>query len=512
MKIGIPKEIHKGETRVASTPAVVERIIKLGYELNVEKGAGKAAGFADADYKHAGAKIAPSAEAIWHDTDIIAKVRPPEPIELKQLNKDQTLISFFWPAQNPGMLKTTASNGANVLAMDAVPRISRAQKLDVLSSTANIAGYRAVIEASHEFGRFLSGQITAAGKIDPAKVLVIGAGVAGLAAIGAASSMGAIVRAFDTRPVVKEQVESMNAEFLMLEFDEASGSGDGYAKTMSKEFIEAEMALFAEQAKEVDIIITTALIPGKPAPELITKAMVDSMKPGSVIVDMAAEQGGNCAYTAPGKKKTVKGVKIIGYTDLAGRMPGQSSQLYGTNVYNLLEEMTPEKNGELIIDMHDEMIRGLTVVNKGKVTWPPPPIKVSAVPAKKDKPTQASIEKAAPEPKSPWWTLGGMAAAALMLLGVGSVAPADFMSHFTVFVLACFVGWQVVWNVSPALHTPLMSVTNAISGIIVIGALLQLDAPSSLAVWLSAIAILIASINIFGGFLVTHRMLKMFQK
>lgn len=512
MKIGIPKEIHKGETRVASTPAVVERIIKLGYEVSVEKGAGKSAGFPDADYINAGAEIGLSAKAIWRDTNIIAKVRPPEAIELEQLSKDQTLISFFWPAQNEAMLKTTANNGANVLAMDAVPRISRAQKLDVLSSTANIAGYRAVIEASHEFGRFLSGQITAAGKIDPAKVLVIGAGVAGLAAIGAASSMGAIVRAFDTRPEVKEQVESMNAEFLMLEFDEASGSGDGYAKTMSKEFIEAEMALFAEQAKEVDIIITTALIPGRPAPELITKAMVDSMKPGSVIVDMAAEQGGNCAYTAPGKKKTVKGVKIIGYTDLAGRMPGQSSQLYATNVYNLLEELTPEKDGELLIDMQDEMIRGLTVVHQGEITWPPPPIKVSAAPAKKEKPAAAPIEKAAPKQKSPWWTLGGMAAAALLLLGVGSVAPADFMGHFTVFVLACFIGWQVVWNVTPALHTPLMSVTNAISGIIVIGALLQLDAPSSMAVWLSAIAILIASINISGGFLVTQRMLKMFQK
>ena len=421
-------------------------------------------------------------------------------------------MSFFWPAQNEANLQIAAENGANVLAMDAVPRISRAQKLDVLSSTANIAGYRAIIEASHEFGRFLGGQITAAGKIHPAKVLVIGAGVAGLAAIGAASSMGAIVRAFDTRPEVKEQVESMNAEFLMLEFDEESGSGDGYAKTMSKEFIDAEMALFAEQAKDVDIIITTALIPGRPAPELITKAMVDSMKNGSVIVDMAAEQGGNCAYTDPGKKKTVKGVKIIGYTDLAGRMPGQASQLYGTNVYNLLAEMTPEKNGELSIDMDDEMIRGLTVVNQGEVTWPPPPIKVSAAPAAK--PAAAPAEQVSKEIKkaSPWWTIGGMAAAAMLLLSVGSVAPADFMGHFTVFVLACFVGWQVVWNVTPALHTPLMSVTNAISGIIVIGALLQLDAPSSLAVWLAAIAILIASINIAGGFLVTQRMLKMFQK
>jgi len=513
MRIGIPKEIYKGETRVAATPDVVEKMIKLGYAVSVEKNAGKAAGYSDAEYADAGATQAVSADTIWDETDIVAKVRPPEAkTELSRLSKNQTLVSFFWPAQNESSLKIAALNGANVLAMDAVPRISRAQKLDVLSSTANIAGYRAVIEASHEFGRFLGGQITAAGKINPAKVMVIGAGVAGLAAIGAASSMGAIVRAFDTRPEVKEQVESMNAEFLMLEFDEDSGSGDGYAKTMSKEFIEAEMALFAEQAKEVDIIITTALIPGRPAPELITKAMVDSMKTGSVIVDMAAEQGGNCAYTDPGKKKTVKGVKIIGYTDLAARMPSQASQLYGTNVYNLLAEMTPEKDGQLVIDMDDEMIRGLTVVNEGAVTWPPPPIKVSAAPAAK--PTATPSVKAPEEVKesNPAWTIGGMVVAALLLLSVGSVAPADFMSHFTVFVLACFVGWQVVWNVKPALHTPLMSVTNAISGIIVIGALLQLDAPSNLAIWLAAFAILIASINIAGGFLVTQRMLKMFQK
>ncbi len=513
MKIGIPKEVYKGETRVAATPDVVEKMIKLGYDVSVEKGAGKAAGFSDTDYAQTGAALTNAAD-LWDESDIIAKVRAPETkTELPKLSKDQTLISFFWPAQNEAMLKIAAANGSNVLAMDAVPRISRAQKLDVLSSMANIGGYRAVIEASHDFGRFLGGQITAAGKIHPAKVMVIGAGVAGLSAIGAASSMGAIVRAFDTRPEVKEQVESMNAEFLMLEFDEESGSGDGYAKTMSKEFIDAEMALFAEQAKEVDIIITTALIPGRPAPELITKEMVESMKPGSVIVDMAAEQGGNCAYTVPGKKKTVKGVKIIGYTDLAGRMPGQASQLYGTNVYNLLAEITPEKDGEMVIDMEDEMIRGLTVVNQGEISWPPPPIKVSAAAAAPATAKVPAIEhQAEPEKSRPLWTLGGMAIAALLLLGVGSVAPADFMSHFTVFVLACFVGWQVVWNVTPALHTPLMSVTNAISGIIVIGALLQLDAPSSLAIWLSAFAILIASINIAGGFLVTQRMLKMFQK
>lgn len=513
MKIGIPKEIHKGETRVAATPDVVEKIIKLGYEVSIEKAAGKAAGFSDTDYVQAGAGIVDDADGIWNEADIVAKVRVPDAkTEIGKLGRGQTLISFFWPAQNEQLLKTSAENGATVLAMDAVPRISRAQKLDVLSSTSNIAGYRAVMEGAYEYGHFLGGQITAAGKIDPARVLVIGAGVAGLAAIGAATSMGAIVRAFDTRPEVKEQVESMNAEFLMLQFDEEAGSGDGYAKTMSKEFIEKEMALFAEQAKEVDIIITTALIPGRPAPELITKEMVESMKPGSVIVDMAAEQGGNCAYTAPGRKKTVKGVKIIGYTDLAGRMPAQASQLYATNIYNLLTETTPQKDGQLVIDMDDEMIRGLTVVNAGEITWPPPPIKVSAAPVKKPAAAPVQQPEAAPAKHNQKWTIGGMVAVALLLLSIGSVAPAEFMSHFTVFVLACFVGWQVVWNVTPALHTPLMSVTNAISGIIVIGALLQLNSPSSLAEWLAAFAVLIASINITGGFLVTQRMLKMFRK
>ncbi len=514
MKIGVPKESYKGESRVASTPDVVKRIIDLGYQVTVEKQAGKFANFSDQQYIDAGAEIVDTCESVWNDSDLILKVRQPDTAELKQLG-DKTLASFFWPAQNEKQLKAAAKNGATILAMDSVPRISRAQKLDVLSSTANIAGYRAVMEASHEFGHFLSGQITAAGKIPPAKILIIGAGVAGLAAIGAATSMGAIVRAFDTRPEVKEQVESMNAAFLMLEFDDDSGSGDakndGYAKTMSKAFIDAEMALFAEQAEEVDIIITTALIPGRPAPKLITKAMVKSMKPGSVIVDMAAEQGGNCEYTQPGKKANIGGVKILGYTDLASRMPAQASQLYATNIYNLLVEITPEKDGQTIIDMDDEMIRGLTVVNQGEITWPPPPIQVSAAPAKPALTPAAPKEVAVKKP-NPLTTIGGMAVGLAAILGVGAVAPADFMAHFTVFVLACFVGWQVVWNVTPALHTPLMSVTNAISGIIIIGALLQIDSPSGLAIFLSAIAILIASINIVGGFWVTQRMLNMFQK
>jgi len=392
-----------------------------------------------------------------------------------------------------------------------VPRISRAQKLDALSSMANIAGYRAVIEAAHHFGRFFTGQITAAGKIPPAKVLVIGAGVAGLAAIGAAKSMGAIVRAFDTRPEVKEQVESMDAEFLMLDFKDEDGSGEGgYAKVMSKEFIEAEMALFAEQAKDVDIIITTALIPGKPAPRLITAEMVESMKDGSVIVDLAAEQGGNCELTEPGQVVMKNGVTLIGYTDLPSRLAAQSSQLYGTNLRHLLTDMTPEKDGKLVVDMEDEAIRGATICIGGETTWPPPAPKLSAAPktAKPAPPPPVEPE----QKKSTAGPLIAMALGALALFGVGAVAPPSFMAHFTVFVLACFVGYMVIWNVKPALHTPLMSVTNAISSIIVIGALLQVSSSSSLIAWIAAFTVLITSINIAGGFAVTRRMLDMFRK
>ncbi|MGZ8096977.1 MAG: Re/Si-specific NAD(P)(+) transhydrogenase subunit alpha, partial [Methylosarcina sp.] len=425
------------------------------------------------------------------------------------------LISFIWPAQNEALMQKLAAKQATVLAMDSVPRMSRAQKMDALSSMANIAGYRAVIEAAQHFGRFFTGQITAAGKIPPAKVLVIGAGVAGLAAIGAAKSMGAIVRAFDTRPEVKEQIESMDAEFLMLDFEEDGSGAGGYAKTMSKEFIEAEMALFARQAMEVDIIITTALIPGKPAPQLITKGMVESMKPGSVIVDLAAEQGGNCVLTEKNKVVVKHGVTIIGYTNLPSRLANQSSQLYATNLRHLLTELCPEKNGIINVNMEDEVIRGATVIKDGKITWPPPPPKLSAAPAPqieapavKDVPAEPpkSLIPHAVKPFIP------LALGALALFGIGSVAPVSFMSHFTVFVLACFVGYQVIWNVTAALHTPLMSVTNAISGIIVIGALIQVSAPGLIISILAGLAILIASINIAGGFLVTRRMLEMFRK
>jgi NAD(P) transhydrogenase subunit alpha len=422
------------------------------------------------------------------------------------------LICFLWPAQNPDLLQQLTDSGATAMSMDSVPRISRAQKMDALSSMANIAGYRSVIEAAQLFPRFFTGQITAAGKVPPAKVMVIGAGVAGLAAIGAAKSMGAIVRAFDTRPEVKEQVESMDAEFLMLDFEEdEDGSGEGgYAKTMSKEFIDAEMALFREQAKEVDIIITTALIPGRPAPKLIMADMVHSMKDGSVVVDLAAEQGGNCELTQPEKiVKTENGVSVIGYTDLPSRMAAQSSQLYATNLRHLLTDMTPEKDGNIVNDFEDEVVRGVTVCKGGETTYPPPAPKLSAAP-KKAEPAPAPIVVA--EKPSVMGPAIGMIVGGLALLGLGAVAPESFMAHFIVFVLACFVGYMVIWNVSPALHTPLMSVTNAISSIIVIGALLQISSTNTVIMWVAAATVLLTSINIAGGFAVTRRMLEMFRR
>jgi len=518
MKIGIPREVHSGEKRVATTPDVATQLQKLGFSVAIEAGAGESANYADSAYAEAGVEIVSGTRELWSGSDIIMKVRGPEmhPAlnidELELLHEGQILISFLWPGQNQATLDALAAKGVTALAMDSIPRISRAQKLDALSSMANIAGYRAIIEAAQHFGRFFTGQITAAGKVPPAKVLVIGAGVAGLAAIGVAKSMGAIVRAFDTRPEVKEQVESMDSEFLLLDFDEEGSGGGGYAKVMSDEFIAAEMALFAEQAKEVDIIITTALIPGKPAPELITADMVESMKPGSVIVDLAAEQGGNCKLTEAGKVVTKHGVTLIGYTDLPSRLAAQSSQLYATNLRHLLTDMCPEKDGQLVIDMEDEVVRGTTVVKEGQITWPPPAPKLSAAPPPKQAPPTA-----APEPKEdkkpsvvgPVLTFG---AGTLAMFGLGLVAPPSFMAHFTVFVLACFVGYMVIWNVTAALHTPLMSVTNAISSIIIIGALLQISSGETWIVLLAGITTLIASINIFGCFAVTRRMLNMFRK
>jgi NAD(P) transhydrogenase subunit alpha len=515
MKIGVPKEVHAGERRVATTPEAAGQLQKLGFSVAIESGAGAAANFTDAEYEQAGVEIVGDARKLWADSDILIKVRGPERHdalkvdELDLLHKGQVLISFLWPAQNPAILDALAAKGVTALAMDSIPRISRAQKLDALSSMANIAGYRAVVEAAQHFGRFFMGQITAAGKVPPAKVLVIGAGVAGLAAIGAAKSMGAIVRAFDTRPEVAEQVESMDAKFLMLDFEEEGSGQGGYAKVMSEEFIAAEMALFAEQAKDVDIIITTALIPGKPAPELITADMVRSMKPGSVIVDLAAEQGGNCELTEPDKVVEKHGVTIIGYTDLPSRLAAQSSQLYATNLRHLLTDMCPEKDGRINVDMDDEVVRGATVVKDGEITWPPPAPKLAAVPPKKEEPAAAPP----PEPKPAW--LGPLltfGVGAIALFGLGLVAPPSFMQHFTVFVLACFIGYMVIWNVTPALHTPLMSVTNAISSIIIIGALLQVSSGATWVMWLAGLTILITSINIFGGFAVTRRMLEMFRK
>jgi NAD(P) transhydrogenase subunit alpha len=520
MQIGVPAEIHSGEKRVATTPQVVEQLTKLGFTVAVQAGAGVAASFSDAAYRQAGAAIVAEAETLWRESDIVLKVRAPQKHpalgydEVEWLHEGQVLIGFLWPGQNPELMKRLAAKGVTALSMDSIPRISRAQKLDALSSMANIAGYRAIVEAAQHFGRFFQGQITAAGKIPPAKVLVIGAGVAGLSAIGTAKSMGAIVRAFDTRPVVKEQVESMDAQFLMLDFEEEGSGSGGYAKVMSKEFIDAEMALFREQAEDVDIIVTTALIPGKPAPELITQDMVESMKPGSVIVDLAAEQGGNCALTVAGElTTTANGVTIIGYTDLPSRLAAQSSQLYATNLRHLLADMCPEQNGALVVDMDDEVVRGATVVEGGEVTWPPP--QPEAPPAAKPAPAAAAPEHV-PEARRalPQWLAPVLlfAAGALVLFGLGRVAPPAFMAHFTVFVLACFVGYMVVWNVTPALHTPLMSVTNAISSIIVIGALLQVSSSTPLTMGLAGFTVAITSINIVGGFAVTQRMLDMFRK
>ena len=513
MIISIPKESYKGEKRVALTPESAAHIQKLGHTLRIETGAGKAAEFSDAQYKEAGVDVL-KADKIWNDTDIIMKVRGVTDEEASKVAAGTTLMSFFWPAQNEDLMKKLADAKVNVIAMDCVPRLSRSQKMDALSSMANIGGYRAIVEAANQFGRFFTGQVTAAGKVPPAKVMVIGAGVAGLAAIGAAKSMGAIVRAFDTRLEAKEQVESLGAEFLELEFEEDGSGEGGYAKTMSKEFIDAEMAMFREQCKEIDIIVTTALIPGRPAPELITTDMVESMKSGSVIVDLAAEQGGNCKLSKADKIVTYKGVKIIGYTDLPSRLATQSSQLYSTNLRHMLTDLTPEKDGVIDINMEDEVIRGATAVHEGAVTWPAPAPKLSAAPVAAPKEAPKIPEPAAEMSNATKakMTFGAMAAALVALLGVGSVAPPDFMSHFTVFVLACFIGYQVIWSVTASLHTPLMSVTNAISGIIVVGAILQISSDSGFVQFLAFIAILIASINIAGGFLVTQRMLKMFSK
>ncbi|NQY89645.1 MAG: Re/Si-specific NAD(P)(+) transhydrogenase subunit alpha [Colwellia sp.] len=510
MNIGIPKESLSGENRVAGSPSSISALIKLGFTVQVQKGAGIKASFTDDEYSANDAEVV-NKKSCWQ-CDIILKVNAPTLEEVASMNDGATLISFIAPAQSPELLAVLKDKSITTLAMEMVPRMTRSQSMDALSSMANIAGYRAVIEASNLFGRFFTGQITAAGKMPPAKVMIIGAGVAGLAAIGTAGSLGAIVRAFDTRPEVKEQIESMGAQFLELDYEEPedTGSGDGYAKEMSKAFIDAEMALFAEQAKDVDIIITTAMIPGKPAPKLITEAMVASMKAGSVIVDLAAAGGGNCECTVAGKVVYAHDVKVIGYTDLVSRLPNQASQLYSNNLVNLIKLLCKNKDGTLDIDFDDVVIRNMTVVKAGEITFPPPPIQVSAAPAKK-----AVVEPVAvieEEPASPVKKYAFMATGMALFGWVASVAPADFLTHFTVFVLACVIGYYVVWNVSHSLHTPLMSVTNAISGIIVVGALLQIGSDNTLVQILAAFATLVATINIVGGFKVTSRMLKMFSR
>lgn len=524
--IGIPRETFPGEKRVATVPDVVEKLVKLGFRVAVESGAGEAAHCSDDAYRAAGAEVLPNAGALWAASDIVLKVRPPSSDEVALLREGGTLIGFVWPAQNPELMQQLAARKATVLAMDCLPRtLSRAQKMDALTSTAGVSGYRAVIEAANAFGRYFNGQITAAGKVPPAKVFIAGAGVAGLAAIGTAANLGAIVRANDTRAEVADQVKSLGGEFVKVDYEEEGSGGGGYAKVMSEGFQAAQRQMYATQAKDADIIITTALIPGKPAPKLITAEMVQSMKPGSVIVDMAAEQGGNCELTVPGEAVVRHGVTIIGYTDLASRLSKQSSTLYATNLLRLVEELCKAKDGVAVVNMEDDAIRGLTVIKDGAVTWPAPPLKQAPAPA--PKPAAAPVEQkkgghghgsSGPLPAKTLAIIFAVAAVAFWF--IGAYAPAAFLGHFTVFVLACFIGYMVVWNVTPALHTPLMSVTNAISSIIAIGALVQIAPPEAgvngrpdgLILWLAFAATVLTAINMFGGFAVTRRMLAMFRK
>ncbi len=523
--IGVPREVFPGEKRVATVPDVVTKLVKLGFAVLVERGAGDLADLSDDAYVQAGATIAPSAAALWSGSDIVFKVRAPTADEVALMHEGQTLIGFLWPAQNPDLMQQLAAQKVTALSIDALPRtLSRAQKMDALTSMAGVSGYRAVVEAANAFGRFFNGQITAAGKVPPAKVFIAGAGVAGLAAIGAAASLGAIVRANDTRAEVADQVVSLGGEFVKVDYEEEGSGGGGYAKVMSEGFQAAQREMYAKQAQECDIIITTALIPGKPAPRLITAEMVQSMKPGSVIVDMAAEQGGNCELTEPGKAVVKHGVTIVGYTDLASRMARQSSTLYGTNLFRLTEELCKTKDGVINVNMEDDAIRGLTVIKNGEITWPAPPLPAAA-PKPAAKPVAAAEKKSAhghgssgPLPAKTLAIVFGLGA--LAFWAIGTYAPAAFLGHFTVFVLACFIGYMVVWNVTPALHTPLMSVTNAISSIIVIGALVQIlppeagtnGRPDGLIQWMAFAGIVLTAINMFGGFAVTRRMLDMFRK
>ncbi len=522
MKIGALTEIFAGENRVAMTPESATQLVKLGHTCVIQAGAGLKAGFSDAAYQAAGVEVLKTAAAVVKAADVLVKVRGPEMDEAKALRKGQTLISFFWPAQNPDLLEAVKQAGATVIAMDMVPRISRAQKMDALSSMANIAGYRAVIEAGNNFGRFFTGQVTAAGKVPPAKVLIVGAGVAGLAATGTSVSLGAIVHAFDVRPEVAEQIESMGANFVFLDFADAQDGAatGGYAAPSSPEFREAQLAKFRELAPEMDIVITTALIPGRPAPKLWTADMVAMMKTGSVIVDLAAERGGNCDLTVPDQKiVSDNGVTIVGYTDFPSRMAAQASTLYSTNIRHMLTDLTPKKDGVIVHNMEDDVIRGATVAHAGEITYPPPPPKIAAIAAAKPK---EKVKEATPEEKRAAESaafraqtrgqVGMLIGGGALILLAGMFTPASFMSHLIVFVLSCFIGFSVIWNVAHSLHTPLMAVTNAISSIIILGALLQIGSDSALVMILAGLSVFMAGINIFGGFMVTRRMLAMFQK
>ncbi len=522
--IGVPKEVFAGEKRVATVPEVVEKLIKLGFKVAVESGAGEGANCSDDAYRTVGAEVVEGTAKLWTMADIVFKVGVPTTDEVGLMHEGQTLITFIWPAQNPELMQQLAARKVTVLAIDSLPRtLSRAQKMDALTSQAGVGGYRAVIEAANAFGRFFNGQITAAGKVPPAKVFIAGAGVAGLAAIGTAASLGAIVRANDTRAEVADQVTSLGGEFVKVDYEEEGSGGGGYAKVMSEGFQKAQREMYAKQAREVDIIITTALIPGKPAPKLITAEMVQSMKPGSVIVDMAAERGGNCELTEPGKSVVRHGVTIVGYTDLTSRLAKQSSTLYATNLFRLAEELCKTKDGVINVNMDDDAIRGLTVIKGGEVTWPPPAPKLpAAAPAAAAKPAAAAAKShghgKGGEPASARSTAMVFAVGVVLFCLIGVNSPPAFLAHLTVFALACFVGYMVVWNVTPALHTPLMSVTNAISSIIAIGALVQIAPPGDgistegWIRWLSVAAIVLTTINMFGGFAVTQRMLAMFRK
>ena len=522
MKIGALKEIFIGEQRVALTPESAAQLQKLGHDCMIEKGAGKAAGFSDAQYKAAGVVVAATAAALTKASDLIVKVRPPSEAEVKRLSATKTLISLFYPNENTTLMEMAQSKGASIIAMDMVPRISRAQKMDALSSMANISGYRAVIEASNNFGRFFTGQVTAAGKVPPAKVLVVGAGVAGLAAIGTSTSLGAITYAFDVRPEVAEQVESMGAEFVFLDFEDEQSDGaatGGYSHVSSPEFAAAQLAKFREIAPDIDIVVTTALIPNREAPELWTADMVASMKPGSVIIDLAAEKGGNCKLTVMDERiETGNGVIIIGYTDFPSRMAAQASTLYSNNIRHMIADLTPGKDGSIVHDMEDDVIRGATIAHAGEITFPPPPPKIQAIAAKPKEaavaltPEEVKVNEAVAYRKTTRQQYALLAVGGMLMLLLGAYAPASFMQHFIVFVLACFIGFQVIWGVAHALHTPLMAITNAISGIVVVGALLQIGSGNILVWVLAGLSVLIATINIVGGFMVTRRMLAMFQK